>query len=103
MGLGFAINSVYLCSWYVCHKALLESTLLILSRIVHPIYAYDGTEEEGYERQAGTEGRVDLLARLKHGNLYNVLWLIITPEVSRLMASAVCKISLTSTMCLPPM
>jgi len=25
-------------------------------RLIHPLYAYDGSEEEGYERKAATEG-----------------------------------------------
>jgi hypothetical protein len=33
--------------------------LLMICRIVYPLYAYDGSEEEGYEREAGTEGAVD--------------------------------------------
>jgi len=28
----------------------------IHSRLIHPLYTYDGSEEEGYERKAATEG-----------------------------------------------
>ncbi|RDL39673.1 uncharacterized protein BP5553_04013 [Venustampulla echinocandica] len=42
--MGISIDTVYLCSW-----------------IVYSVYAYDEAEKEGYERQAGAEGRIDRL------------------------------------------
>jgi hypothetical protein len=78
-----------------------ERAFLIFSRVVYLIYAYDGSEEEGYERQARTKGGVDWLTWLEHGNVYKALWLINTLEVFRLMAFSICKISLASTKCYP--